>query len=49
MIKKEYLQPEVVVVHLTAEQTILTISQNAVGPDISWYGAEDSFNGFFGS
>lgn len=49
MIKKEYLQPEVVIVHLTAEQTILTVSQNAVGPEIIWDGGESSFDGFFGS
>ena len=48
MIKKEYLQPEVAVIHLTAEQTILTGSiNNVIAADIAWSDSEQTFDGFF--
>lgn len=49
MIKKEYLQPEVAIVHLAAEQTILTGSSivNVAGVDVAWSGVEEDFDAFF--
>lgn len=48
MIKKEYLQPEVAVVHLVADQTILTGSiVHVIAADIAWNDSEDGFEDFF--
>ncbi len=49
MIKKDYLQPEVDIVHLAAEESIMTGSQNGTGANASWYGDEEGFDSFFGS
>ena len=47
MIKKEYLQPEVDVVHLAAEESIMTGSQTGTGANITWNGSEEGFDDFF--
>ena len=47
MIKKEYLQPEVDVVHLAAEESIMTGSQNGTGANITWNGDSQDFGDFF--
>ena len=49
MIKKEYLQPEVDVVHLAAEESIMTGSQTGTGTgaNITWYGDSQDFDDFF--
>lgn len=49
MIKKEYLQPEVDIVHLAVEESMMTGSPKGTGANVSWYGDEQSFDGFFGS
>lgn len=48
MLRKEYLTPEVDIVHLTPEACVLTGSQNGTGANVT-YDSESSFDSFFGS
>ncbi len=48
MLRKEYLTPEVGIVHLTPEACVLTGSQNGTGANVT-YDSESSFDSFFGS
>ena len=49
MIKKEYLQPAVTIVHVVTKGTILTGSANGTGANVTWNGDEQSFGDYFGS
>ena len=47
MLRKEYLTPEVGIVHLTPESCVLTGSQNGTGANVTWNGDPESFDDYF--